>query len=61
VPALAVTLGIKARATAKSTPTKGAGLATAAVVIAGIVTAGVFVFQVFVILTVLGECSLDGC
>jgi hypothetical protein len=61
VPALAVILGIKARAIAKSTPTKGAGLATAAVVIAGIVTAGVFVFQVFVILTVLGECSLDGC
>ena len=55
VPALAVVLGNKARAIAKSTPTKGAGLATAAVVIAGIVTAGVFVFQVFVILTVLGE------
>jgi len=49
VPALAVILGIKARAIAKSTPTKGAGLATAAVVIAGIVTAGVFVFQVFAI------------
>ncbi len=54
VPTLAVILGMKARATAKSTPTKGAGLATAAVVIAGIVTAGVFVIQVYLILTAFG-------
>jgi hypothetical protein len=54
-------MGIKARAVAKSTPTKGVGLATAAVVIAGIVTAGVVMSQVFVILSVLGECGLDGC
>jgi hypothetical protein len=61
VPALALFMGIKARAVAKSTPTKGVGLATAAVVIAGIVTAGVVMSQVFVILSVLGECGLDGC
>jgi hypothetical protein len=61
VPALVLLMGIKARAAAKSTPTKGVGLATAAIVIAGIVTAGVAAFQLFVILSVLGECISDGC
>jgi hypothetical protein len=61
VPALVLLMGIKARAAAKSTPTKGVGLATAAIVIAGIVTAGVAAFQVFVLLSVLGECIFDGC
>ncbi len=51
VPILAVFMGMKARAVAKSTPTKGAGLATAAVVIAGIVAACVAALQVFTILT----------
>ena len=54
VPALVVIMGIRARAVATSTQTKGAGLATAAVVIAGIVTAGVVVFQVYLILTAFG-------
>ncbi len=54
VPALAVVIGIKSRAAAKSTQTKGVGLATAAVVIAGIVTAGVVVGQVSLILTAFG-------
>jgi hypothetical protein len=51
VPAFAVFMGMKARAVAKSTPTKGAGLATAAIVIAGIVAAFVVAFQLFTILT----------
>lgn len=51
VPALALIMGTKSRAAAKLTPTKGAGLATAAVAIAGIVTAGVVVLQVYVVLT----------
>ena len=51
VPVLAVFMGMKARTVAKSTPTKGAGLATAAIVIAGIVAAFVVAFQLFTILT----------
>ncbi len=51
VPVLAVFMGIRARAVAKSTPTKGAGLATAAIVIAGVVAAFVVAFQLFTILT----------
>ena len=49
VPVLALIMGTKSRAAARSVPTKGAGLATAAMVIAGIVTAGVVVAQVYVI------------
>jgi hypothetical protein len=54
VPVLAVIMGRKSRASAKSIPTNGAGLATAAVVIAGIVTAVVVVVQVYAILTAFG-------
>lgn len=51
VPVLALIMGTKSRAAAKLIPTKGAGLATAAVAVAGIVTAGVVVTQVYVVLT----------
>jgi hypothetical protein len=51
VPVLAVFMGIRARAIAKSTPTKGAGLATVAIVIAGVVAVFVVAFQLFTILT----------
>ncbi len=51
VPVLAVFIGIKVRAVAKSTQLKGAGLATAAIVIAGVVAAFVVAFQLFTILT----------
>ena len=61
VPVIAFIMGARARAAAKATPAKGAGLATAAMVIAGIVTAGVVVGQAYLILTAIGECSLDGC
>lgn len=61
VPVIALIVGTKARATARSTQTGGAGLATAAVVIAGIVAAGVVVAQVYLILMATGACSLDGC
>lgn len=61
VPVLAVIMGIRARATAKLVPTKGDGLATAAIVIAGIVSAGVLVAQAYLILMVFGQCSLEGC
>lgn len=54
VPALALFLGMKARAAAQSIPTEGVGLATAAIVIAGIVTAGVVAAQVYFILMVVG-------
>lgn len=42
-------------------PTRGSGIAVAAMVIAGIVTAGVVLTQVYVILIATGFCALDGC
>lgn len=61
VPVIALILGIRARAAAKTGSTGGGGLATAAAVIAGIVTAGVLAGQVYLILMVVGSCSLEGC
>ncbi|MDA3022113.1 MAG: hypothetical protein O2943_05535 [Actinomycetota bacterium] len=61
IPVIALRAGIRARSAAKSTQTKGAGLATAAVVIAGLVTVGVLAAQVYVLLMSFGSCSLDGC
>lgn len=61
VPVAALIVGIRARAAAKLAPTKGAGLATAAVVIAGIVAAGTAAVHVYLILMSIGLCSLEGC
>ena len=61
VPVVALMSSTRARAASKATPTSGAGVATAAMVIAGIVTAGVLVAQVFIVLWAMGVCSLDGC
>lgn len=54
LPVIALILGTRARAAAKSTPTMNAGNALAAVVIAGIVTAGVLGWQVYLVLMAAG-------
>lgn len=61
VAVLPLVMGSRARSASKSMSAHGSGLATAAMVIAGIVMAGVFASQVYLILMVVGECSLEGC
>jgi len=61
VPIITLVMGSKVRGASKVTPIPRAGFATAAMVIAGIVTAGVVLAQVYMILMVLGKCSLEGC
>lgn len=61
LPVIALIAAARARTAAKSDPTRGAGLATSALVIAGIVSVGVLLAQVYFILPAAGACSLDGC
>lgn len=61
IPVIALVMASKARAASRLMPMPRAGLATAAMVIAGIVTAGVVLAQVYMILMIFGNCSLDGC
>jgi len=61
IPVIAFIMGRKARAASTLELMPRAGLATAAMVIAGIVTVGVVLAQVYMILMVVGACSLDGC
>ena len=61
VPLVALVMGFKVRAASKETPSSRTGLATAAVVIAGFVTLVVVLAQVYVLLTIFGQCALDGC
>ena len=61
IPVVALSVGMRARSAARSTPDGGSGLATAGVVISAIVTVGVLGAQAYYLLMVFGNCGLDGC